>query len=149
MSRKLDVVREYATSIGVGGNIEVVTDYVSDDFQNFDKDGSFVMNKEMLLAGMRTLGQAFTDYGFVLKDVREEGDFVIMTGHFEGTHTADLDMSAMGVGIIPASGKKIVWPEASAKITVEGDKIIRMEPYAGAAGMQAWLAALGVEPPSE
>ena len=48
---------------------------------------------------------------------------------------------------IPASGKKIVWPEASAKLTVEGDKIVRMEPYAGAAGLSAFLAALGLEPP--
>jgi hypothetical protein len=72
-----------------------------------------------------------------------------MSGHFEGTHTGDLDLSAIGIGVIPASGKKIVWPEASEKITVEGDKIIRMEPYAGASGMQAWLAALGVELPSE
>ena len=66
MSRKLDIVREYAESIGIGGNREAVADYISDDFQNFDKDGSFVMNKEMLLAGMRPLNQAFTDYGFVL-----------------------------------------------------------------------------------
>jgi predicted ester cyclase len=113
-----------------------------------DKDGSFVMNKEMLLAGMLQANHAFSDYGFVLNDVSEAGDFVIMSGHFEGTHTGDLDLSAMGIGVIPASGKKVVWPEASAKITLEGDKIIRMEPYAGASGMRAWLAALGVEPPS-
>jgi predicted ester cyclase len=149
VSRKLDVVREYAELIGIGSNIEAVAAYVSDDFQNFDKDGSFVANKEMLIAGMQMLNHAFTDYGFVLKGVREEGDFVIMSGHFEGTHTGDLDLSAMGIGVIPASGKKIVWPEASAKTTLEGDKIIRMEPYSGAAGWQVWLAALGVEPPPE
>ncbi len=68
-----------------------------------------------------------------------------MTGHFEGTHTGDLDLSAMGLGVIPASGKKIVWPEASAKLTIEDGKIVRMEPYAGAAGLKAWLAALGIE----
>jgi len=149
MSRKLNVVREYTESIGIGGNREALADYFSDDFQMLDKDGSFVMNKEMLLASMRQVNHAFTDYGFVLNDVREEGDFVIMSGHFEGTHTGDLDLSAMGIGVIPASGKKIVWPEASEKISLEGDKIIRMEPYSGASGMQAWLAALGVEPPSE
>jgi hypothetical protein len=149
MSRKKDVVREYTELIGIGGNREALADYFSDDFQMLDKDGSFVMNKEMLLAGMRQSNQAFTDYGFVRSDVREAGEFVIMSGHFEGTHTGDLDLSAMGIGVIPASGKKIVWPEASEKITVEGDKIIRMEPYAGASGMQAWLAALGVELPSE
>ncbi|MDX1418270.1 MAG: nuclear transport factor 2 family protein [Candidatus Promineifilaceae bacterium] len=149
MSRKLDVIREYTESIGIGGNREALADYFSDDFQMLDKAGNFIMNKEMLLGGMQQTLQAFTDYGFVLNDVREEGDFVIMSGHFEGTHTGDLDLSAMGIGVIPASGKKVVWPEASEKISVEGDKIIRMEPYSGASGMQAWLAALGVEPPSE
>jgi hypothetical protein len=44
----------------------------------------------------------------VLKGLREESDFVIMSGHFEGTHTSDLDLSAMDIGIIPASVKKIV-----------------------------------------
>jgi hypothetical protein len=149
MSRKIDVVREYATSIGIGGNREALEDYFSDDFQMLDKNGSFVLNKEMLLASMQQVNHAFTDYGFVLNDVREEDDFIIMSGHFEGTHTDDLDLSATGIGVIPASGKKIVWPEASEKVTVEGDKIIRMEPYAGASGLQAWLAALDVERPSE
>ena len=149
MSHKTDVVRQYAETIGIGGNSEALADHFSDDFQMLDKDGSLVMNKEILLASMRQVNDAFTDYGFVLNDVREEGDFVIMSGHFEGTHTSDLDLSAAGIGVIPASGKKIVWPEASEKISLEGDKIIRMESYSGASGMQAWLAALGVEPPSE
>ncbi len=149
MSHETDVVREYAESIGIGGNREAVANYFADGFQLLDKDGNFVMNKEILLASMRQVNHAFTDYGFVLNDVREEGDFVIMSGHFEGTHTGDLDLSATGIGVIPASGKKIIWSDASEKVSLEGDKIIRMEPYAGASGMQAWLAALGVELPSE
>ena len=75
---------------------------------------------------------------------------MIMTGHFEGMHIGDIDLSAMGlgVGVIPASGKKIVWPEASAKLTIEGGRIVRMQPYAGAAGLKAWLAALETKTPS-
>jgi|GEM_PF-2728094 hypothetical protein len=70
-----------------------------------------------------------------------------MTGHFEGTHKADLDLSAIGAGVIPASGKKIVWPEVSVKITVEGDQIVREEAYGEGGGMEAFLAPLGVELP--
>lgn len=80
-------------------------------------------------------------------EFNEEGDFVIMTGHFEGTHKADLDLSAIGAGVIPASGKKIVWPEVSVKITVEGDQIVREEAYGEGGGMEAFLAPLGVELP--
>ena len=72
-----------------------------------------------------------------------------MTGNFEGRHTGDLDLSAMGVSVIPATGKKIVWRKASAKISAEGEKIVRMEPYADAAGLKAFLGVLGVDAPSK
>ena len=149
MTSKLDIVRTYAELIGVGGDFEAAMAYLSDDFQNFDKDGNVALDKEGILGLARMIGAAFTDYGFLLTTVQDKGDFIIMTGHFEGTHTADLDLSAMGLGIVPASGKKIVWSEASSKLTVEGDKIVRMAPYAGAAGLKAFLAALGVELPTK
>ena len=149
MSSLLDIARAYTEIISVGGDIDAMADFFSDDFQNFDKDGKAVLDKEGLLAMGRMMRPSFTDYGFVLAELRQEDDFVIMTGHFEGILSSDLDLSAMGLGVIPASGKKIVWPEASAKLTFEGDKIVRMEPYAGAAGLRAFLAALGVELPSD
>lgn len=40
MTSKLDVVKAYVELIGVGGDIEAATAYFSDDFLNFDKDGS-------------------------------------------------------------------------------------------------------------
>jgi hypothetical protein len=92
---------------------------------------------------------SFKDFGSVVTDLQEEDEFVISGGHFEGTHPGDLDLSAMGLGVVLAGGKKTIWPEASAKLMVEGDKIVRMEPYAGAVGLQAFLAALGLELPSE
>jgi hypothetical protein len=95
------------------------------------------------------MSASFKDYGSVVTDLQEEDEFVISGGHFEGTHPGDLDLSAMGLGVVPAGGKKIIWLEARAKLTAEGDKIVRMEPYAGAVGLQAFLAALGLELPSE
>lgn len=149
MTSKLDVVKAYTDLMAVGGDMEADTAYFSDDFQNFDKDGNVALTKEGIVSMTRMISASFKDYGFVLTNLRNEGDFIIVTGHSEGTHRGDLDLSAMGLGVVPASGKKIVWPEASAKFTVEGDKIVRMEPYAGAAGLQAFLAALGLELPSE
>ncbi len=67
-----------------------------------------------------------------------------MQGHFEGTHTGDLDMSPLGVGVIPASGKHIVWPDADVKITVEGGKIVQEEPHGDYRGLAAFLEPLGV-----
>jgi len=149
VTSKLDTAQAYVDLIGAGGDWEkAFTDYMSDDFENLDEDGNVALTKDQLLGMTRMLVQSFTGYGWVSADLRAEDDYVIMTGHFEGTHISDLDLSAMGLGVIPASGKKIVWPEASAKLTIEGGRIVRMQPYAGAAGLKAWLAALGIETPS-
>jgi hypothetical protein len=48
----------------------------------------------------------------------------------------------LGAGVIPASGKKIVWPEVNVKVTVEGDKIVREEPYGEGGGIEAFVAGL-------
>ena len=151
VTSKLDTAQAYVDLISVGGDLEkAITDYMSDDFENLDTDGNVALTKDQLLGMTRMLGPSFTGYGFVSADLREEDDYVIMTGHFEGTLIGDVDLSAMGlgVGVIPASGKKIVWPEASAKLTIEGGRIVRMQPYAGAAGLKAWLAALETKTPS-
>ena len=122
MTSKLDVVKAWLAQ-PISDN-EARMAYIAEDFQN-------------------------VDYDYKASEVREEGDAVIMTGHFEGTHTADIDLSLLGAGVVPASGKKIVWPEWSTKITVGQAKITRMEPYGEGGGMEAFLAPLGVKPPSK
>jgi hypothetical protein len=54
----------------------------------------------------------------------------------------------MGLGVIPASGKKIVWPEDTTAFEIQGDKIVSNRPYGDSAGIESFLAALGVKPPS-
>ena len=144
MPSKLDVVKAYNDT----EDLNASRAYLSDDFQSVDKDGKVVMNKEAYIGMGHMLLASLPDFRFVRSDLRQEGDYVIMTGHFQGTHKADLDLSAMGLGVIPASGKEIVWPEVSVKFTVEGGKIVREEPYGELDGMKAFLMGLGVELPS-
>jgi hypothetical protein len=93
-----------------------------------------------------TLSEASREW---LADLTESGeDSALMTGHFEGTHTGDFDLSAMGLGVIPASGKKVVWPDATIKWIVKDDKIVGNENAGGSAGLEGFLAPLGVKPPS-
>jgi hypothetical protein len=151
MTSELEVVRTFldtAWSNPPSSLLEASEKTLSDDFQNVDKDGNVVMNKETYIGMGQLLYASFEDFKWVLRDLREADDGVLMSGHFEGTHTGDLDLSAMGAGVIPASCKKIVWDDATVKWTVEGDKIVKLEPYAGAAGIAAFLARLGVTPPS-
>ncbi len=150
MSSKSDVFKAYykaAWSNPPSSNIEAAKTYLSDDFQSLDKDGNVLMNKEAYIGMIQLLFAAFKDLVHVRGDVREEGDSVIVNGHFEGTHTGDFDISAMGMGVIPASGKKIVWPEASNEFNVEGDKVVSVKPYGDSGGTEAFLAALGVKAP--
>ena len=105
------------------------------------------MNKEAYIGMGQMLFTAFKDFNWVRSDLRQKGDSVIMSGHFEGTHTGDLDLSAMGAGVIPASGKMIVWPETSVEYQLEGDKILIEEPYGDARGVEDFLEVLGVKTP--
>jgi predicted ester cyclase len=129
--------------------LEANEKYLTDDFQSLDKDGNVIMDKQAYIGMTHLLTAAFKDFRSMYSDLREEGDSVIVSYHFEGTHTGDFDLTAMGLGVIPASGKKIVWPEATAAFRIEGDKIASIKPYGDSSGMEDFLAALGVTPPAE
>lgn len=151
MSSKLDVYKAYWDASWANppsSNVEALETYLSDDFQSLDEHGNVVMNKEAYTGMVKLLFTAFNDFKYVGSDLREEGDSVIVSGNFEGTHTGDLDMSAMGMGVIPASGKKIVWPVASSEFKVDGDKIVSIKPYGDSGGMEAFFTVLGVKAPS-
>jgi hypothetical protein len=90
---------------------------------------------------------SFNDMKFLYSDLREEGEDVKVNSHWEGTFTGDLDLSAMGMGVIPASGKKIVWPESSSKWKIEGKKVVSIQDFS-TGGVGEFLAPLGVKPPS-
>ena len=147
MTSKVDVVKAWlAQPIN---DTEARMAYIAEDYQNVGRDGNVVMGKAALVGMNKMMLASFDGYDYMASEVREEGDAVIMTGHFEGTHTADLDLSAFGAGIVPASGKKIIWPEWSTKVTVEQGKIARMEPYGEGGGVEGFLAPLGITPPSK
>ncbi len=149
MGSNLDFLRAYfeeAWANPPASIMEAAKTHLSDDFQNLDQDGNVLANKEAYLGQGQLLFAAFKDLNYVYSDLRAEGDDVIVTGHWKGTHTGDLDLSALGMGVVPASGKEIVWPEGSSKWKFEGDKIVSIQEITG--GMESLLAPLGVKLPS-
>jgi predicted ester cyclase len=149
MSSNLDFLRTYFDEYSAGSPasaMEAAETYFSDDFQNLDKDGNVTMDRAGYLGFGRLMFAAFKDLKFVYSDLREDGEDVIVSGHFEGTHTGDLDLSAMGMGVVKASGKKIVWPDNDSKWKVEGDKIVSIQEVSG--GLEEFFAPLGVKLPS-
>jgi hypothetical protein len=95
-----------------------------------------------------TLKKAFPDLQYNATIQRVEGNIAHLTPHLTGTHTGDLDLTAMGLGIIPPSGKSINLPEETAQITVEGGKVVNyyVVPTPGG-GLLGILTQLGVEAP--
>ena len=140
MTTKLELIKEWSDL--PPGELERRATYLSEDFQSYDIDGNVVLTKEAWIGMGQMLQASFTGFEWVRTELREEGDDVIVTGHFVGTHTSDLDLSAFGAGVIPASGKKIVWPDATSKVTVEGGKIARWDAYDEGGGIEEFLAVL-------
>jgi hypothetical protein len=150
MSSKTDIVRmwhEKAWSYPPASIIESNEMYLSESYQSFDKEGNFMGNKAMMTASGQLLTKAFDGFKSVLHDLKEEEDgSVTMSFHFEGTHTSDLDLSAMGMGVFPASGKSVKTPVSKTKFFVEGGQIVRSQAISG--GFALVLAAIGALPPA-
>ena len=149
MNSKIDVINAWVKESSVNppaSNKEASEKYLSDDFVNIDQEGNVIANKEAYIAMAQASAASFTGFKVVISDLQEVSDGVIMTNHFEGTHTGDFDLSVLGLGVIPASGKKIVWPDTKSKFTVEGDQITGIHEISG--GLEYFLAPLGVKLPS-
>ena len=114
MSSKAEVIRKWHEESWVNpptSSAEAAEKFFSDDYQGFDKDGNVISDKAAYVGMTQLMFNAVKDFKGVVHDISEEGDNVILTLHFEGIHTGDLDLSAMGMGVIPASGKRVETPK--------------------------------------
>ncbi len=121
--------------------------FYSDDFQWTDSVGSPPMDKASFRAMAQPLQSAVPDLSLVIEDIREDGDNAVVTSHYAGTFTNDLDLSAVGMSAIPATGKAVVFPPQRDRVSFEGDKISEIHNLETGpdAGMPGFLKALGVK----
>jgi hypothetical protein len=149
MTSKADIIRlweEESWANPPSSVAEAASKYIADDFQGLDKDGNVLSDKAAFVGMTHLLLNAFNDFKGVAHDISEEDDSVILTFHFEGTHTGDFDLSALGLGVIPATGKRVVTPESKTRFKVEDDQIVASQPIYG--GFESLLAGIGVVLPS-
>jgi predicted ester cyclase len=131
------------------GDLDKVASYLSGDFKFSGPVPEPIGSAEWL--GMsRIFKTAFPDISYNLRITSVEGNLVKTTTRLNGTHTGVLDMSAMGMGSFPPTGKSFSNPVESGEATIEGDKVksihIQSEEDSGVTGI---LAQLGIKPPSE
>ncbi|MEJ2734812.1 MAG: nuclear transport factor 2 family protein [Anaerolineae bacterium] len=120
---------------------------MSDNFQFTDELGNPPQDKDTFIAGGQPVRSALPDLAHVIEDIREEGEGVVVTHHLSGTFTNDLDLSAMGLGVVRATGKAIVFPTSSILLSFDDGKISKMHGLETGpdAGLPGFLRGLGVE----
>jgi predicted ester cyclase len=126
------------------GDFDTVASYLSDDFA-FSGLTPQPVGKDEWIWMSKALKAGFPDLRYNIRVVSVEGNVVRTVLQLTGTHTADLDLSFMGMGITPATGRRVSNPEEKGETTVEGDKIVAMHVYSTPEA--SILAQIGVQLP--
>lgn len=137
----VDVVEAYKQAV-INRDEQAMASYVSDDFQ-FSGPVPEPLGKDQYLGLMALMMNAFPDIDYGMEVVGSEGDTVYLTHTLSGTHTNDFDLTAMGMGVIPASNRTFSNATEEFTYIVEDGLIVAMinEPTEGA-GMPALLAQI-------
>jgi predicted ester cyclase len=125
------------------GDFETLAGIVAEDFE-FSSHTRPPANKDQWLGISMTLRRAFPDlsYNFQIESV--DGDRVMASNSFTGTHSQDLDLTAMGMGLIPATGIRIETPRDHGEGVVENGKVKTIHVHDGpGSGLLAVLQQVG------
>jgi len=130
------------------GNFESAKSLLSSDFKFSGPVPEPISGAEWM--GMSAnLKAAFPDLDYQFKIESVDGDVAHISAELKGTHKGDLDLTAMNMGVIPATGKSFKAAHEHGKATLRDGKIAAwaMEPTEGA-GLMAILAQLGIKVPA-
>lgn len=99
---------------------------ISDDFQLSGPVPQPIGKKEFV--GLQSaLVAAMPDWKFNATDFKEDGDKVMAKVHISGTHTATLNLPALGIQSFAATGKHVQLPFENLTATIKNGKLARLE----------------------
>lgn len=128
-------------------DLDTAAALLASDFQ-FVGPAPEPMGAEQYIGFLTTLKAAFSDFSVNLQLNEPDGNVAAGTNQVSGTHDGDLDLSPMGMGVIPPTGNRFSLPAEPVEITVEDDKImlytVQPHPDGGIMGM---MTQLGIQPP--
>ena len=129
-------------------NFEKAKSLLTDDFM-FSGPIPEPVDGPAWLGVSKSLKAAFPDLDYQFKIEGVKGNVVNITAQLKGTHKGSLDLTAMGMGVIPPTNKSFAAAREHGKVTVQGDKVksLANEPTEGA-GLMAILGQLGVKVPA-
>jgi len=130
------------------GDFEKAKSLFADDFK-FSGPVPEPISADAWMGMSASLKAAFPDLDYQFKIEGVNGDTVNISADLRGTHKGDLDLTAMHMGVIPATGKSFKAAHEHGKATLRDGKITAwaMEPTEGA-GLMAILGQLGVKIPA-
>ena len=96
-----------------------------------------------------SLKTAFPDLNYQFKIESVDGNTTHISAQLKGTHTGKLDLSAMGLGVIPPTNKTFAIAHETGEASVQDGKVKTwaMKGTEGA-GIMAILGQLGVKTPA-
>ena len=129
------------------GDFKKAKSYLSNDFE-FSGPVPQPISGDEWIGLSANLKAAFPDLNYQFKIVSVDGDTANITAQLRGTHKGDLDLTAMHMGVIPATRKSFNAALEHGKVRVRNGKITSLmnEPTEGA-GLMAILDQLGVKIP--
>ena len=129
-----------------GGDFEKAQATLADDFQ-FSGPVPEPISGPAWMGMSKSLKAAFPDLDYQFKIENIDGNAVNISAELKGMHSGDLDLSAMGMGVIPATNKSFAAAHEHGQSTVQDGKVKTwaMTPTEGA-GLMAILGQLGVKP---
>ncbi len=129
-------------------NIEACKACLTEDFL-FTGAMPDPVNADRWMGTIMGMQAAFPDINYNIEVTKVDGDKIHTTTQLAGTHTGDWDLSIMGMGVIPATGKSFSNPKESGVMTVKNGKIatynIETSKEGGLVGM---FAQLGIPMPA-
>lgn len=130
------------------GDMDTAASYLADDFQFGGTMLPETLGPQEWIGMSHVLRAGVPDltYNFTVHEADESGARV--SSQLAGTHTADLDMTGMGMGVIPATNVSFQCGEEFSTGTIEGGKIKSIHLEQGPdRGLFDMFRQLGVEPP--
>lgn len=141
-----EVAESFTTKMFVSKDVDSAGSYLAEDFK-FSGPVPEPLGRKQWLGLMKIMNTAFPDINYHARILGVDGNVVKTVNQLSGTHTNDLDLSAIGLGVIHATGKSFSIPEEQGEATVKDGKITAMHLNTGQdSGLMGILRQLGVEP---
>ena len=147
MQTDMEIVRSFYIALD-SGNLEKAGQLLSDDFKQFGIAPGW-LGKQEALNMLSLLKAALPDLSHAISNIRSEGGVVMLTAQAGGRHTGPLDLPnlGIGVGIIPASGRMLIFPPDQYEFTVANGKITserNVTPITPNSGVDGFLKTVGI-----